>query len=158
MTESLSNLGSSKVDATEKTNVTDQMTAIVRWQPKDGLKLVVRNLNRAGIPLYALFRDGADNDLPLDTEIAFRWESPADDQPTIVSEKLSNIRPWRQLSLKDQQNEEYRRQVHIDLNGQGVETTDVEYFEIAIKSSAQIDWSNAQVEIDRKAVDVVSGE
>jgi len=158
MSESLTNLGSEKVDATEKTNTTGKLDAILTWSPVDGLSIVLSNavLGGAGIPVYAKLQDSNGDDLPRDTELVFQWNTPSRDQPMIVSEKLSNIRQYRTLSLTEQQNEEYREQTRVPLKGNALEVMDFETVSVAINSSAQVDWSNSRVEVDRRAVNVVA--
>jgi hypothetical protein len=162
MGESLTNLGSQRVTATENTNVTGQLTSILDLEPVDGLRLVLSNLvyGGAGIPIYAVLQDSGGNDLPLDTELALRWYTPSLDQPQVVSEIRRNIRPYRTLTLNEQQNEEYREQVRTELKNSASElvVTDIERLEVAINSSAQIDWANSRLAFDRKAVDIVAGE
>jgi hypothetical protein len=158
MSESLSNLGSQKVDATEETNVTGQMTSILGLSPVDGLMLVIMNRAQggAGIPMYAELKDSNGNDLPLDTEVVLRWDAPHLDQPMVVSETLRNIRPYRTLSLTDQQSDDYRDRTRIGLKGRALEVLDTQSVEVAINSSEQIDWSNSRVEFERAHVETRS--
>lgn len=156
MGQSLTNLGSQKVDATEETNVTGQRTGIIEWQPKDGLVLEIRNIVAGGVPVYMKLRDSNGDELPRDTEVTVRFDAPRLDSPSVVSEVITNIGVWNRLTLSEQQNEEYERQVTVDLEGRGLRVTDIETVEIAVDSSVQVDWANSQVEIDRQAVNIVS--
>ncbi|ACV46615.1 hypothetical protein [Halomicrobium mukohataei] len=156
MSESLTNLGSAKVDATEETNIPDTDSTILTWSPVDGLVIEIDNhvYGGSGVPIYAELKDADGNDLPRDTEVILRWDTPSRDQPMIVSERLSNIRQYRTLSLKEQQNEEYREQTRTELKSDGLIVLDFEEVQVAINSSTQIDWDNSRLEIDRKAVTV----
>jgi hypothetical protein len=117
--------------------------------------LQVRNIRNGGIPLYLKLRDANDDPLPLDTEVTFRFDAPDLKSPMVVSEVLKNIRTYRQLDLTQQQNEEYQDQVAVALEGLGVDVTQIQELQIALDSSAQIDWANSEAEIDRKAVSIV---
>ncbi|WP_436924962.1 hypothetical protein [Halosimplex amylolyticum] len=158
MSESLTNMGSQNVDATEEQNVTGQMTPILTLSPIDGLKLILeqRADGESGIPMYAELKDSNGDDLPLDTELVLRWDAPGKTQPEVVSEKLENIRPWRTLSLTEQQNTDYEDQTRIDLNGRRLEVLDIQNFEVAIRSSEQISWPNSRIEFARQHVDTRS--
>jgi len=158
MSESLTNLGSQNVDATEQTNVTGEMTPILKLSPIDGLMLVLaqRAAGESGIPMYGVLKDSNGNDLPLDTELVLRWDAPGKTQPDVVSEKLENIRPWRTLSLTKQQNTDYEDQTRINLNGRKLEVLDIQNLEVAIRSSKEIDWSNSRIEFAREHVNTRS--
>ena len=158
MGEELSNLGTPRVDAAEETNTIGERTPILTFQPVDGLRMVVRNRadGKAGIPMIAELQDSSGNDLPLDTELVLRWDAPHLDQPQVVSETLRNIRVYRDLTLTEQQNEDYRDRTRIKLKGKAVEVHDIEEFEVAILSSTQIDWANSRLQFEGDAVDVVS--
>jgi hypothetical protein len=152
----LTNLGGQKYTATEETNQVDRRDTILAFSPNDGLLLQVRNSIAAGVPVYLKLRDSNDDPLPLDTELTFRFDAPQLDSPVVVSEILSNIRTYRQLSLTEQQNDEYIDQVAIEFEGLGVDVSQIEELELAIESSAQIDWTYSEAELDRKAVEIVS--
>lgn len=144
--------------ATEETNTTGTMTPILTIEPKDGtfLKIVnqVARGDEMGVPIYADLRDGGDNALPDDTRVAIRFEAPADDGPTVVSVPLENIRAYNDLSITDQQNEEYVDRVKHELKGSALGVRDVDKAEVAIESSAQIDWSNSRLQFEEKAVSI----
>lgn len=158
MPETLSNLGTSKVSATEETNVTGQMTPILTLSPDDGLQMIIDNQGGRGVPVYASLQDSGGNDLPLDTNLTLRWNANHLDQAQVVAFTLDNIRQYRTLSIKDQQNEEYRERTRIRLKGPELVVEDIEELEVAVESSAQIDWSNSQLYIDENAVTVQSGD
>lgn len=160
MADSLSNLGSQKVNATEETNTTGTLSSILDLSPIDGLAIVLANQAAAkmGIPIYAELQDTNGDDLPLDTDLALRYESPQMDQPMVVSEVRRNIRPYRTLTLTEQQNEEYRDRVRQGLNGRGLVVRDIDSLEVAVESSVQIDWSNSRLSFGRQHVDIRSGE
>lgn len=158
MAETLSNLGTSKVDAEEQTNVTGQMTAILAFSPIDGMKMDVSNIvdGQTGVPVYLNLKDSAGNDLPMDTELTVRWDAPHLDQPQVVAFTLSNIRQYRTLSIKDQQNEDYRDRTRVELKGAELTVEDTEEMQIAIECSDQIDWANSEAYVDENAVSVHS--
>lgn len=153
--QAITNLGTEDVEATEKTNDTGRMTEILEFSPIDGLVLQI--MNKGGdVDFFAKLRDSNDELLPNDTELVFRFNGPSLDQPMHVSEKLTNIGVWNRLTLAQQQDEEYSDRIGIQFDGRGVAATQIETVEIAIKSSAQIDWDNSQVEIDRDNARTVS--
>lgn len=158
MPETLSNLGTKKVDATQENNVTGQMTSILAFSPNDGLEMEVDAIvgGQSGIPIYAQLQNTAGDDLPLDTELTIRFDAPILDQPQVVAFTLGNIRQYRNLSIKEQQNEDYRDRTRIELKGSSLVVEDNEEMQIAVESSEQIDWANSQVYIDEKAVTVRS--
>lgn len=158
MAESLTNMGSQNVDAEELTNTAGKMDPILRLSPVDGLMLILsqRARGESGIPLYMELKDSNGNDLPLDTELVLRWDAPGKTQPEVVSEKFDNIRPWRTLSLSDQQNTDYEDQVRISLNGRELQVLDIQNFELAIRSSEVVDWGNSRVEFAREHVNTRS--
>jgi phage gp36-like protein len=160
MSDSLSNLGSQKVTATEETNTTGTLSSILDLSPIDGLNIILANqaAGKVGIPIYAELQDSNGDDLPLDTDLALRYESPQMDQPEVVSEVRANIRPYRTLTLTEQQNEDYRDRVRQELNGPAVVVRDIDSLEVAVESSAQIDWSNSRLSFGRQHVDIRSGE
>jgi len=158
MTEQLSNISS---EATELTNVTDQLTPILEWVPDNGLAWVIENAvergdQTLGIPIFAELRSGANTDLPQDTTIALGFEGPNDDQPRVVSQKKTNIRPYNSLAIKDQQNEEYIDRVKHVLKGNALVVEDVDSFYVLVDASAQISWSDSRLTIDENAVSEVN--
>jgi len=160
MGDSLSNLGTPKVDAIEKQNTTGRMTPILEFDPNDGILLEIMNQVMAGaepgIPIYAELRDSGDNDLPLDTDLVVRYEAPAMDQPQVVSEVMQNIRPYRTLNITEQQSTDYIDQVRQPLKGQKVQVRPMDTLEVAIDSSTQIDWSNSRLDFARQHVNIGS--
>lgn len=160
MSETLSNLGTRQVNATEKTNVANQPTSVLSLSPIDGMMFAVSNMGGRGFPVQMKLQDAAGDPLPLDTEVTFRWDAPHLDQPQVVTHKLSNLGTFRRLSITQQQNEEYRDRTRIELkdNASRVVVEDIESLELFVDSSAVIDWSNSEVYFDDKAVTVVSGE
>jgi len=154
MTKSISNISSL---ATELTNTTGVLSNILEVQPEDGTQLIFRNhvergQQSLGIPIFAELQESAGDDLPLDTRLALQFERPADDNPTVVSEPLDNIRPYRALSVKEQQNEEFVDRVKNVLKGNALVVDDVDKMYVALESSAQIDWSNSRLQFDESAV------
>ncbi|WP_435062395.1 hypothetical protein [Halobaculum sp. EA56] len=157
MSETLSNLGTRQVEATEQQNVAGQTTPILSFSPIDGMELEISNMGGAGFPVQFKLYDSNGDQLPLDTEVYVRWDAPHLDQPQVVSYKLSNIGTFRRLSIKEQQNEEYRDRTRIELKGTSLVVEDIEDVEIAINSSAVVDWSQgSEFYFDDKAVTVRS--
>lgn len=151
MSETLSNLGTPKVDATEKTNVPGQMTNILEFQPIDGMVLSLSNRG-GGIPFQMDLRDANDDPLPLDTNVEIVYEAPHLQRPQTVSEQLANIGTYNRLSIKEQQNEDYVEQTRIALNGQKLVVRDIDIASVAIESSQEIDWSNSRIYVDKDNV------
>ncbi len=158
MSETLSNLGTAKVDAEETTNRTDIMSEILAFSPHDGLRMVVENFvdGKAGIPIYLSLQDTDGNDLPLDTEVTVRFDAPHLDSPQVVAYTLSNIRQYRSLDIKEQQSEDYRDRTRVELKGSRLVVEDTEEMQIAIDSSEEIDWDNSEAYVDESAVSVNS--
>ena len=163
MTKQLSNATSY---ATERTNVTGVMSPILTFQPDDGLMLVIRGMVSAGeergFPVYADLRDSNDDPLPEDTELSFRYKSPQMDAAQTVTHPIDHIRPWNSLTLNEQQDDEFIDRTKIELKNtdqalaQGeipqVRVRDIDELRVSVNSSAQIDWSNSRLYVDRNAV------
>jgi len=131
-------------------------------QPENGLMLqIVGNVARgkeAGVPVYADLRDSNDDPLPLGTSVRFEFESPGDRQRQAVSEVRDNIQPYRNLSIRDQQDEDYVDSVKVQLLGSALNVRDIDTLYVSIESSAQIDWSNSRLYIEGNAVTEVPVE
>ena len=151
MAETLSNLGTPKVDAEEKANVPGQMTNILEFQPIDGMVLTLSN-NGGGIPFQMDLRDANDDPLPLDTNLEIVYDAPHLQRPQTVSESLANIGTYNRLSISQQQNEDYVEQTRISLNGRELVVRDIDIAAVAIESSEQIDWSNSRIYVDKDNV------
>jgi hypothetical protein len=151
MAETLSNLGTEKVEATEKTNVPGQMTDILSFSPIDGILLTLSNRG-GGIPFQLDLRDANGDPLPLDTDLEIAYDAPHLQRPQTVSETLGNIGTYNRLSIKEQQNEDYKEQTRISLNGRELEVRSIDAVSIAINSSAEIDWSNSRAYVDKDNV------
>ena len=169
MTKQLSNQSSNKVVATEETNVTGVMSPILTFSPEDGLRLVLQGMvesgSARGFPIYADLNQGDGSDMPEDTELAVQYERPEMDQPQTVTFTLDHIRPWNSLTLEQQQDEETIDRVKVELKNtdsalaKGVMpqlgVRDIDDLHVSVNSSAQIDWSQSRLYIDRNAVQVV---
>jgi hypothetical protein len=151
MSETLSNLGTPKVDATEKPNVPGQMTDIRAFQPIDGMLLTLSNRG-GGIPFQMDLQDANGDPLPLATELEIVYDAPHLQRPQTVSETLANIGTYNRLTIAEQQNEDYVEQTRISLNGSGLEIRDIDTVSVAIESSEQIDWSNSRIYVDKDNV------
>lgn len=163
MTKQLSNASEY---ATEETNVTDVLSPILRFQPTDGLMLIIRGMVSAGseqgFPIYFDLRDSNGDPLPEDTMLAFRYKAPKMDDPRTITHPLDHIRVWNDLSLNQQQDDEYIDRVKTILKNTDaalaegeipqVNVRDIDELRVSIKSSAQVDWSQSRFYIDRNAV------
>lgn len=156
----MTNLSNISDIATQEQNTTGTMTPILTIGPEDGtfLKIVnrVARGDEIGVPIYAGLLDSGGNPLPDDTRMALRFEAPADDGPTVVSVPLENIRAYNDLSIQEQQNEEYVDRVKHQIKGEALGVRDVDKMEVAIESSAQIDWSQTgtRMEFEPSAVTI----
>lgn len=143
--------------ATQQTNTTGELTSILDIDPTDGTLL--RLLNEAargedtGFPIIAKLKDGADNDLPVDTELVLRAHLPGETVPIAVSQKTDHISPWISLSITQQRDIENIDAVKVELKGGVVNIRHVDTLDVAIDSSAQIDWTNSELYFVREAVD-----
>jgi len=151
MSETLSNLGTEKVEAAEETNVPGQMTDILAFSPIDGIHLTLHNRG-GGIPIQLDLRDANDDPLPLDTKLEIVYDAPHLQRPQTVSETLGNIGTYNRLSIKEQQNEDYIEQTRIALNGGKLEIRSIDEVSIAVLSSEQIDWSNSRAYVAKENV------
>lgn len=154
MSETLSNLGTAKVEATERQNAPGQLTSILDFSPVDGMVLEVRTLFALAMKL----RDSNGDQLPQDTKVVIRYDAPKFDQPQVVSFPLEHIQIYRTLSIKEQQEEDYRDRTLVELKGESLTTRDIDTMEIAIDCDTQIDWSNSRLYIDKNSVSVYSEE
>lgn len=152
--KSLSNLSAI---ATEKTNITGVTTPILEVDPDDGtmLKLLQQVLGGHGLPIYMDLQDSNGNDLPDDTEFLLRVKRPTDDEPQSVSVKEDNIAVWNKKTVSEQQNEENRDAVRVELKGQFVNVRYKDLLRFEINSSTQIDWANSELYVDRNGVQEV---
>jgi hypothetical protein len=153
---------SSEIVSTSQ-NATGTFTPILTVDPTDGTLIELMNRvstgAKVGIPFYARFKDGSDNFLPGDTSFRFVLELAGERQPLIVSEEISNIQPYNQLALTDQQNSENIDSVKVELeapgsdrNVQSVKVRDVDEFRVEVESSAQVDHSNSSFLVAKQAV------
>jgi hypothetical protein len=141
---------------TQATNTAGVETEILEIVPDDGTML--RFLNRVstgaaeGIPVFADFRDSNGDPLPADTSVVITAQRPTDDKPVQVSMQEDNIAAWNQLTTAEQRNEENIDAVKIELKGEVINIRDKDRLFIEVESSAQIDWSNAELYFPREAV------
>lgn len=147
--------------ATETTNTTGSTSPILEITPDNGLFLQIMNAaargSVPGVPVYADLQDSNGNNLPLGTSLRFEYEAPGDDERSKVSEVRDNIQPYNNLTITEQQDEEYIDAVKIPLLGSALRVRDIDTFYVSVNSSAQIDWSNSQLYIEGSAVDEFSG-
>jgi len=141
--------------ATQQTNVTDQPTSILAFEPEDGTRLQIKNGvakgDEKGVPFYMDLRDSANNPLPNDTEVILEVTVPSRSKPLAVSEEVTNIASWNSIDLGDQRNEENVDQMKIELEGNVVNVRYFDQLDIIVTSSAQIDWANSELYVDGKA-------
>ncbi|MFB6302774.1 MAG: hypothetical protein ABEH78_07945 [Haloferacaceae archaeon] len=142
--------------ATQRTNTTGVRTPILEIQPDDGLLLQILNQvargSAEGVPIYADLKDSTGSDLPLGTSLVFEYERPEADDTRRVSEVRDNIQPYRNLTITEQQDEEYVDAVKLPLLGRALNVRDIDKWYISIDSSAQIDWANSSLYIEGNAV------
>jgi hypothetical protein len=133
--------------ATQETNTTGVTTPILTVDPTDGtrLRFLQMVLGGVGLPVHMDLRDSADNALPDDTELIFRVDLPTSDEPIAVSVRQDNIAAWNKLIVSEQQNEENRDAVRVELKDDIVNVRYKDTFRIEVNSSAQIDWSNSEL-------------
>ena len=143
-------------DATERTNIPGTTSPILEISPDNGLFYEILNAaargNKPGVPVYQKLRDSNGDLLPLGTSVRFEFEAPGDDERSKVSEVRDNIQPYNNLSITDQQDEEYIDAVKIPLLGSMVRVRDIDTFYVSINSSEEIDWANSQLFIEGSAV------
>lgn len=159
MSRTLSNIST---EATEEVNTPGVLTPILRIQPRDGLALILQNSvqvgKERGIPLVAELQDSNGDDLPLDTDLAFGFQRPGDDDFSVVSEVRDNIEPFRQLSLTEQRDEQLVDATKIQLK-EGADRLVARHTDeilILVESSAEIDYSNSRLSLNENAVRQVS--
>lgn len=158
MADLLSNLGTTKVNTTEKTNETGSMDEILTFSPIEGmiLRFIAGN---GGPPLYLDLRDSNGDPLPQDTELALTYDRPEFDEPMRVTQTLSNISTYNRLSIQEQQNEEYRERTRVPFKDRfsAVGVRNIDVFGLAINSSEQIDWTQSSAYVDGTNWNVVAG-
>jgi len=137
-------------------NDTGKVSPILEISPDTGLFYRIRNaVNRGsdpGIPMYFDLRDSNDDPLPVGTSVRVEFESPGDEQRNIVSEVRDNIQPWLNLSIRDQQDEEYIDSVKVPLKGPALTVRDIDTMYVSIESSAAVDWDNSEFYLEGNAV------
>lgn len=142
-------------EATQETNTTGVTTPILTVDPDDGtlIKLLNMVFGGDGLPIYMDLNDSSNNALPDDTEFILRVIRPTDDEPQAVSVKADNIAAWNQLTIQEQQNEENRESVRIELKGAVVNVRYKDTLRFEVNSSAQIDWANSELYVARPGVE-----
>lgn len=143
--------------ATERTNATTgDPSPILEFSPDDGLFLTVLNQaargSSQGVPVYADLKDSNGDNLPIGTSLRFEYETPSDEQRNTVSEVRDNIQPYNNLSIQEQQDEEYVDATKIPLLGAALRVRDIDTFYVSIESGTEIDWSNSQLYIEGSTV------
>jgi hypothetical protein len=162
------NLSNTSEIAEEKTNIPGTKSPILSIQPEDGTGLIidgmVENGEAKGFPLYGkLFaKDGSE--MPLDTDLAFQFESPGDDDPTTVTYPFSNIRPYRTLDVDQQMNDEQvdavkhvikrSEQALAEGNMPQIAIGHLDTLHVVAESGKTVDWDHpdTRLYLDPKAV------
>lgn len=155
-------------EVTETQNVAGQMTPIMEISPQDGTLISIAGMvNRGrekGVPLFAELFNSSGDPLPADTDVAIMYERPDMDQAVIVSEVMEDIRSYLDLSIQDQQNEDYVDRTKHVLKGTdealangrvpALNIRDIDTAYVAIESSEQVDWTQgSRVQFSSKAVE-----
>lgn len=160
--------GTSPDIVSQDTNTTGKMDTVLTVQPDRGTFLrilaAVSKGQTVGVPVYAKLRDSGNSNLPVDTQMQFVLEPAGMDATLKVSAKIESINEYHNLSLSEQRNRDNVDQVKIKLQQpetQGgeplapdeyIDFRDVDSFQVQIKSSTQIDWSNSEFYIDSNAI------
>jgi len=144
--------------ATEKTNdTTGEPSPILEIEPDDGLFLRIVNAARRGtapgVPIYMDLRDSNDDPLPIGTEVRFQFETPSMNDRQTVSQVVDNIQTWKNLTIQEQQDEEYVDATKIELEGAALNVRDIDSFYFSIASDTQIDWTNSAWYMEGSTVD-----
>ena len=150
---------------TKKTNVVGQMTPILHISPDRGNAIRILNMvsrgQSIGVPVYMKLKDSNGDDLPVDTSLQWEFSPSNSDQTYKISRRLSNIAQYNNNSIAEQTDvdridtfkqtltePEFRGSSPV----QHFEWTDIEDVYVSIKSSAQIDHSESQFEVEPSAV------
>lgn len=147
--------------ATEHENVAGRESEILTIQPDEGTGLVVDGMvakgSEKGLPIFGKFYAQDGSEMPLDTTLAWQFEAPGDDDPTTVTFPFSNIRPYRTMSIKEQQNAENIDAVKHVLKGTDRALANDEMPQVAVghldelrlvaESSKVIDWSHPDTRV-----------
>jgi len=161
-------LSNASGEATEHENIAGRESEILTIQPDDGTGLVIDGMvnqgSEKGVPIYGKFYAQDGNPMPLDTTLAWKFEAPGDDDATTVTFPISNIRPYRTLSISEQQNEENIDAVKHVIKGTDQALANNEMPRVAVghldelslvaTSEKVINWDHpdTRVYIDRNAV------
>lgn len=158
MTGEISNRGvPDKVDTEEMTNNPGEWDTILSIYPQNGLRIELRNWAKGGedIPVYGEFYDANGNQLHQQTQVAFKFDEPNLIEPEFITRRQTNIRSYRTLSLKEQQDAEKMDQVRHELKYDAFAIDDDEELLLCINSPDQIDWSRSSVYIEEDATRIV---
>lgn len=148
--------------ATQLQNTPGVLTPILEFDPEDGtmqqLKNMVAKGDEEGVPIFFDLRDADGNPLPDDTEVLLRVKRPTDEEPMTVSQRERNIAPWNSLPVAEQRNEENIDSVKVSLKGAVISVRHMDTFRVEILSTEQVDWSNSELYVYRKAQRTVDYE
>lgn len=162
------NLSNTSDIATERENIPGVKSPILTIQPEDGRAIVidgmVANGEDKGFPLFGTLMAQDGSEMPLDTLLAFQFESPGDDDPRTITHPYSNIRPYRTLDVDQQTSTEYVDAVKHVIKGTEQALAEGEMPQIAVghldhlhivaESDKQVDWSHPDTRLyfDKSAV------
>jgi hypothetical protein len=142
---------------TQETNTTGELTPILTVDPTDGTLIRLFNMvaqgAAAGLPIYASLQDSNGNDLPVDTTMVLSAKQPGDSRRQTVSVEEDNISTYLNKTVAEQQNVDNIDAVKHELQGKAVNIRDVDDLAVEINSSAQIDWSNSSLYVERSGVE-----
>lgn len=142
--------------AEQHENIPDYLTEILTFSPEEGQKLVVLPRvgtgDEAGVPIYGKLYDEDGNELPIDTHVVLKYDAPTLNEPRAVSDERENIRPYRNLSIPQQQDRDFIDRMKHKLLGAGVIVRHIDELQVAIESSEVIDWDASELYIDENAI------
>lgn len=137
--------------ATQETNVANELTPILTFDPSNGTML--RLLNRVstgeapGLPMFARLVDNAGNDIATDSRLLLRVVRPTDDAPVSVSVAEDNVAAWNGMTIKEQRNEENIDSVKIELKGERINIRDKDVLRVEVESADVVDWGAGNSEL-----------
>jgi len=151
---------------TNAAGVDEVYTPILKVSPSRGLFL--RFLNRvnkgdnAGLPIYADLRDSNGDPLPTNANMVIQATVAGSDDRFIISEEKGNISFYNSNDITTQQDvdnvdgakiplkppDASAREGRVDYH----DIRDIDALYLAVKSAAEIDWSNSRLFFDSEAV------
>ena len=142
-------------EAREEQNATGLMTPILAISPEDGTKLQFSNVSiggSRGLPLYTDLNVADGSDIANTTELLIATKEPTEEAYTVESEKEDSIHIRNNLSITQQQSEEFNHNITHKLDARSLTIYQDEELWIMVKSPDQVDWSQSRLKIGREAV------